>query len=106
MLIKQIRKTLHGFCDASNEAYTAIVYLQIDSDNGTFINLFTAKKKKKKKKIFQNRTHQFHASDYYRVCCYQNTFVKHFVGLTLKWRYDGISRSVRFGRFGFQIGCV
>ena len=50
MLIKQIRKTLHGFCDASNEAYTAIVYLQIDSDNGTFINLMTAKKKKEKKK--------------------------------------------------------
>ena len=62
MLIKQIRKTLHGFCDASNEAYTAIVYLQIDSDNGTFINLLTAKKKKKKKESSKieliNSTHR------------------------------------------------
>ena len=33
-LIKQITKALHGFCDASNEAYTAVVFLQIDKNNG------------------------------------------------------------------------
>ena len=36
---------LHRFCDAANEAYTAVVYLQIVDNNGTFINLLTAKSK-------------------------------------------------------------
>ena len=36
---------LHGFCDASNEAYAAVVYLQILYNNRTFINLLTAKSK-------------------------------------------------------------
>ena len=95
---------LHGFCDASNEAYGAVVYLQIVNNNGKVTNLLT-------------KTYQFHASNYYRVYYYQNwspqertvrkcRFVKYFVGMTHKWRYSGSNRSVRFGRFGFQIGCV
>ena len=36
---------LHGFCDTTNEAYTAAVYLQIVNNNGAFINLLTAKSK-------------------------------------------------------------
>ena len=34
---------LHGFCDTSNKAYAAVVYLHIVNNNGTFINLLTAK---------------------------------------------------------------
>ena len=36
---------LHGFCDAPNEAYAAVVYLQIVNNNGTDTNLLTAKSK-------------------------------------------------------------
>ena len=36
---------LHGFFDASNEAYATVIYLQIVYNNETFINLLTAKSK-------------------------------------------------------------
>ena len=36
---------LHGFCDASNEAYAEVVYLQIVNNNGAFIDLLTTKSK-------------------------------------------------------------
>ena len=51
---------LHGFFDASNEAYVTVVYLQIVYNNETFINLLTAESK-----ILPNKNYQFHASHYY-----------------------------------------
>jgi len=38
-----IKKTLHGFSDASKEAYGGVVYLKIDYDNKSSVNIVMSK---------------------------------------------------------------
>ena len=34
---------LHGFCDASNLAYCAVIYFVYESETGSYVNLLTSK---------------------------------------------------------------
>ena len=43
LVIRTVRRELHGFCDASERGYGAVIYLRFVTSEGTLVRLLCAK---------------------------------------------------------------